>query len=213
MSKSLISDQSWAQMTEGQKVAAVLAGHATLKQLSEGLLDGSDQLRNACREFLAETDPSFEDLPLNPGQSDKLPSSSGNHFPQSATTRIRHRKPALPGKHRFGLPDDFVPRLHRYGRSVLLQLNVYRLPNELEFIVCPPTGTLGSRHLTPFSLQSSNLKGRRGSVYVRTDGRIFDYSVDNSIPLGDLFDTGFNRRPGTYRSICTGCGRRKGVNQ
>jgi hypothetical protein len=203
MSKSLISDQSWAQMTEGQKVAAVFAGHATLKQLSEGLLDGSEQLRNACREFLVETDPSFENLPVNPEQPDKPPGSTGNYFPQSATTKIRYRKPALPGKHRFGLPDDFVPRLHRYGRSVLLQLNVYRLPNGLEFIVCPPTGTLGSnRHLYALLTAEQYLKGRRGSVYVRTDGRIFDYSVDSSIPLGDLFDTGYTiadlERTGRY---------------
>ena len=58
MSKS-IGDQVWAEMTEGQKVEAVFAGHATLKQMSEGLLDGSEQLRNACREYLAETDASF----------------------------------------------------------------------------------------------------------------------------------------------------------
>jgi hypothetical protein len=202
MSKSLNSDQSWAQLTEGQKVAAVLAGHATLNQLSEGLLDGSEQLRNACREFLAETDPSFEDLPVNPESPVKPPGSTGNYFTQSATTKIRHPKPTLPGKHRFGLPDDFVPRLHRYGRSVLLQLNVYRLPNGLEFIVCPPTGTLGSRHLYALLTSEHYLKGRRGSVYVRTDGRIFDYSVDNSIPLGDLFDTGYTiadlERTGRY---------------
>ncbi len=192
MSKSLISDQSWAQMTEGQKVGAVLAGHATLKQLSEGLLDGSEQLRNACREFLADTDPSFEDVPVEPEPPNDLPPATSHSFSQGAKTKNLTRKPTAAGKTRFGLPDDFVPRLQRYGRSVLLQLNVYRLPNGLEFIVCPPTGTLGSsRHRYALLTTEQYLKGRRGSVYVRTDGRIFDYSVDSSRPLADIFDTGY----------------------
>jgi hypothetical protein len=35
------------------------------------------------------------------------------------------------------------------------------------------------------------LDGRRGSVYVRSDGRIFDYSLVSANPLGDMFDTGY----------------------
>lgn len=201
MSKSLISDQAWALMTEGQKVGAVLAGHATLKQLSEGLLDGSEQLRHACREFLSETDPSFDNLPVDPERAETPPSTSG-HFPPPTKNKSRTRHPLHSGKHRFGLPDDFVPRLQRYGRSVLLELNVYRLPNAQEFIVSQPTGTLGGRHLYALLTAEQYLKGRRGSVYVRTDGRIFDYSVDGSIPLGDLFDTGYTiadlERTGRY---------------
>jgi hypothetical protein len=46
------------------------------------------------------------------------------------------------------------------------------------------------------------LKGKRGSVYVRTDGRVFDYSVDSALPLGDIFDTGYTicdlERTGRY---------------
>src|SRR6266404_1860258 len=46
------------------------------------------------------------------------------------------------------------------------------------------------------------LKGKRGSVYVRTDGRVFDYSVDRNDPGGDLFDTGYTiydlERTGRY---------------
>jgi hypothetical protein len=203
MSKSLISDQSWALMTEGQKVGAVLAGHATLKQLSEGLLDGSDQLRHACREFLAETDPSFENLSVDPEPTDPAPKSTGNYSSDWAGTKHRIRSPAHPNKHRFGLPDDFVPRLQRYGRSVLLELNVYRLPDGQQFIVSRPSGTLGSsRHLYALLSTDQYLNGRRGSVYVRTDGRIFDYSVLSSIPLGDLFDTGYTiadlERTGRY---------------
>ena len=46
------------------------------------------------------------------------------------------------------------------------------------------------------------MKGKRGSVYIRTDGRILDYSVDKANPSGDLFDTGYTiydlERTGRY---------------
>lgn len=202
MSKS-IGDQLWAELTEGQKVEAVFAGHATLKQMSEGLLDGSDQLRNACREYLAETKSSFENLQVDSDEPNQVtePARSQVKFPPHwiSKTRITPEAP----KQRFGLPAGFIPRLQRYGRSVLLKLNVYRLPNGQEFIPVCPTGTLGaSRHR--YSLLSSEqyLKGQRGSVYVRTDGKIFDYSVDTGIPLGEMFDTGYTiadlERTGRY---------------
>jgi hypothetical protein len=207
MSKALISDQFWALMTEGQKVDAVVSGHATLQQMSEGLLDGSEQLRHACREVLADTGPSFENLPADlepPGQ----PTESNSHLQNAAAPRLiktktRTGQSTHPGKQKFGLPDGFEPRLQRYGRSVLLELNVYRLPNGLEFIASRPTGTLGaSRHLYALLTSAQYLKRRRGSVYVRSDGRIFDYSVDSLIPLGDLFDTGYTisdlERTGAY---------------
>ena len=214
MSKSLISDQSWALMSEGQKVAAVLAGHATLKQLSEGLLDGSEQLRNACREFLAEPDPSFENLPVDPERSETPAKLAEDHSYKPARHKNRIRHDNHSNKNRFGLPDDFVPRLQRYGRSVLLEKNVYRLPNGEEFIVSHPTGTLGtSRHVYALVTAKQYLNGRRGSVYVRTDGRIFDYSVDGSIPLGDLFDTGYTiadlERTGRYAPELRSRKRRK----
>ena len=129
MSKSIIGDGLWAEMTEGQKLDAVFSGHATLKQISQGLLDGSDQLRKACREFLAETSPSFENLPVDSQQqanTDETTSSSQNiDFPQLRITK-RKTGTAVPLKQRFGLPEGFEPRLQRYGRSVLLELNVYR---------------------------------------------------------------------------------------
>ena len=209
MSKS-IGDQVWAEMTEGQKVEAVFAGHATLKQMSEGLLDGSDQLRNACREYLAETSASFENLPIDPtdpitSNEDRALEHSNNSTPTEShprritKTRITHE--AL--KQRFGLPEGFVPRLQRYARSVLLELNVYRLPNGQEFIPGRPSGTLGARrHLYALQTEEQYLKGKRGSVYVRTDGKILDYSVDTRIPLGDIFDTGYTiadlERTGRY---------------
>jgi len=205
MSKAIVGDQVWAEMTEGQKVEAVLAGRATLKQMSDGLLDGSDQLRNLCREFLAETGPSFENLPVDPELQDspnELTSASLNPvFPQGRITRTRNR--TAPPAQRFGLPENFVPRLQRYGRSVLLELNIYRLPNGKEFIPCHPTGTLGTRcHLYALLTSEQYIDGKRGSVYVRTDGRIFDYSVDTANPSGDLFDTGYTihdlERTGRY---------------
>ena len=207
MSKS-IGDQVWAEMTEGQKVEAVFAGHATLKQMSEGLLDGSDQLRKACREYLAETSASFENLPTdptNPNEPVQAPAHASHLMPgESLPRRItKTRVPHETLKLRFGLPEGFVPRLQRYGRSVLLELNVYRLPNGQEFIPCRPSGTLGaSRHLYALQTEEQYLKGQRGSVYVRTDGKIFDYSVDTRIPLGDIFDTGYTiadlERTGRY---------------
>ena len=191
-------------MAEAQKIAAVFVGHATLKQMSEGLLDGSEQLRNACREILAHTGPTFENLPLDdepPESSPETINAPPSDSPQRLDDKSQTHFPPI--KNRFGLPDGFVPRLQRYGRSVLLELNIYRLPNGREFIVSRPTGTLGaSRHRYALLTGEQYLQGRRGSVYVRTDGRIFDYSVDSSIPLGDIFDTGYTisdlERTGRY---------------
>lgn len=106
-------------------------------------------------------------------------------------------------KQRFGLPEGFVPRLQAYGRSVLLELNIYRLPNGEEYIPGRPSGTLGaSRHLYALQTSEQYLNGQRGSVYVRTDGKIFDYSVDNRSSSGEIFDTGYTiadlERTGRY---------------
>jgi hypothetical protein len=112
-------------------------------------------------------------------------------------TSSRKRKP------RFGLPEGFTPRFQRYGRSVLLEDNVYRLPDGQEFIPHHPTGTLGKlRHLYALLTHEQHNHARRGSVYIRTDGRIFDYSIDHADPARDLFDTGYTindlERTGRY---------------
>ena len=187
-------------------MAAVIGGHASLKQMSEGLLDGSEELRSACRDILAETAPTFENLPVdNKEEQPQISSEASTTLKPvdvfaTSTSKDRHTPQNI--KNRFGLPEGFVPRLQRYGRSVLLELDVYRLPNGREFICCRPTGTLGARHLYALLTSEQYLQGRRGSVYVRTDGRIFDYSVDSAIPLGDLFDTGYTisdlERTGRY---------------
>ncbi len=207
MSKSIIGDQLWAEMTEGEKVEAVFAGHATLKQMSEGLLDGPEQLRQACREYLADTSSAFENLPVVPDEP-KHASQSTDASPalEVLSPRITSAKPNVSHetlKQRFGLPEGFAPRPHSYARSVLLDLNVYRLPDGQEFIPCRPTGTLGaSRHRYALLTTEQYLKGKRGSVYVRTDGKIFDYSTDNHIPQSEIFDSGYTiadlERTGRY---------------
>lgn len=106
-------------------------------------------------------------------------------------------------KHRFGLPAGFVSRLNRYGRTVLFEDNVYRLPNGLEFIPQPASGALGARnHEYALVTLEQYEERKRGSVYVRTDGRIFDYAFDHSHADRDLFDTGFTihdlERTGRY---------------
>jgi hypothetical protein len=85
----------------------------------------------------------------------------------------------------------------------LLPDNIYRLPNGLEFIPQPPTGTLGSKH-HQYALQTEEQfrRRQRGSVYVRNDGRIFDYAFDHGDAERELFDTGFTlgdlERTGRY---------------
>ncbi|MGI8731784.1 MAG: hypothetical protein ACR2LM_00585 [Pyrinomonadaceae bacterium] len=108
-------------------------------------------------------------------------------------------------KHRLGLPQGFVSRLGRYGRTALLEDNVYRLPNGEELITQHPSGTLGGRRHTYALLTAEQYEqGKRGSVYVRTDGRIFDYAFDHGNPDRELFDTGFSihdlERTGRYIS-------------
>lgn len=123
-----------------------------------------------------------------------------------STTRQRSRQ-GIHGtkrtKPRFGLPEGFTPRFQRYGGSVLLEDNVYRLPNGQELIPQHPTGTLGKgRHRYALLTQEQYDQARRGSVYVRTDGRIFDYSIDHGDPARELFDTGYTisdlERTGRY---------------
>ena len=115
----------------------------------------------------------------------------------------RSRSKAKSSRQRFGLPEGFISRLHRNGRTVLLENNVYSLPNGNEFIPCHPTGTLGRiRHLYALLTPAQHKQRARGSVYVRTDGRIFDYSVDLADPEQEMFDTGYTiydlERTGRY---------------
>jgi hypothetical protein len=106
-------------------------------------------------------------------------------------------------KPRFGLPEGFRPRMQQFGRSLLLEDNIYVLSGGREFIPKYPTGTLGQlSHLYALLTVEQFQQGRRGSVYIRSDGRIFDYSVDHADPSRDMFDTGYTiydlKRTGRY---------------
>ena len=197
MSKSIIGEQIWAETTEVQKAEAVRSGRETLKQLSEGLLDGSDELRHACREYLAHTDAGKNPSEETDPRLDKVLKKRTSSKRKRKVLSMKKPKP------RFGLPQGFSPRLQHYKRSVLLEDNVYSLPSGHEFIPKHPTGTLGKLcHLYALLTVEQFKGGRRGSVYIRTDGRIFDYGVDHADPSRDLFDTGYTiydlERTGRY---------------
>jgi len=124
----------------------------------------------------------------------------------SKTSPATERSIATAGekyKSRGGLPSDFQLHHNRFGRTRLLEGNIYQLSNGKEFVPCIPSGALGqSRHLYALLSVDQYEQGRRGSVYVRNDGRIFDYSqlgVDTDL---EFFDTGFTindlERTGRY---------------
>lgn len=207
MSKAIIGEHAWAGLTEARKILTVRRGQATLKQITEGLLGGPEELRAACREYLAQTKISADDISVKPNPLKKTPNSPSTKLKarvqkrsskqKQKVVRVRNSKP------RFGLPEGFIPRFQKYERSVLLEDNVYRLPDGQEFIPRQPTGTLGKdRHSYALLTADQFTEGRRGSVYVRTDGRIFNYGVDHADPDRELFDTGYTinnlERTGRY---------------
>ena len=136
-------------MTDGQKVDAVYKGQATLKQMSEGLLDGLDELRKACREILAHTDPSFENLVVDDGHleslADALALAAQKLGSQTRPTTKRNQAAKLLQNSGLDCRRVSCRACNVTGRSVLLELNVYSLPDGQEFIPCHPSGTLGSR--------------------------------------------------------------------
>lgn len=207
MSESISGKPLWAEMTGIQKTEAVRSGRATLKQLTEGLLDGSDELHDACQAFLAKTDGSLKDIPpetdvlKKPSLADlRLDQSQEKSNPSIPKQRVASLRKTT---QRFGLPQGFTLRLQQNGRSVLLEDNIYSLPNGDEFIPQRPTGILGKRrHLYALLTVKQLAAARQGSVYIRTDGRIFDYGVDHADPAREMFDTGLTihdlERTGRY---------------
>lgn len=192
MSKAIVPDQLWAEMTDEQRIDAVVTGRATLKQMSQGLLDGSEKLRRECQDSLAHLSPSLENLAVESPQVMESVVAHTEPPPLSNSRSQKRSKKLVMRKPRFGLPENFVPRLQRFGRGVLLELNIYRLPDGREFIPAIPMGTLGQRqHLYALLTTEQYLKSKRGSVYVRSDGRIFDYSLDSINSATDFFDTGY----------------------
>lgn len=191
MSKAIVPDQLWAEMTDEQRIDAVVTGRASLKQMSQGLLDGSEKLRRACQDSLAHLPPSLENLAVETPQDMERAVAYTERPPLSLPPSQKLKKLVV-RKPRFGLPENFVPRLQRFGRGVLLELNIYRLPDGQEFIPAIPVGTLGQRqHLYALLTTEQYLQSKRGSVYVRSDGRIFDYSLDSINSATDFFDTGY----------------------
>jgi hypothetical protein len=201
MSKSIIGEHQWAEMTEVQKVEAVHGDPSALKQLTHGFLSSADTLRNARRNSHRGNPRTSH---KNTGVAKNESSETGKVLKQRKPSKkkdygIRAKKPS----HRFGLPAGFSPRLHHSGRSLLIEENLYSLPGGQEYIPKHPTGTLGKQeHLYALLTLEQFEGGRRGSVYVRNDGRIFDYSVDHADPSRDMFDTGYTisdlERTGRY---------------
>jgi len=223
MSKASTGNHFLAEMTDGPEVDAVFESKATPRP-SEDLPDGLENLLSAYQEFWEVThtgqalapidhDEKTEEVELEVEQQDEplqAPRPRKSQVkrvvrnPRRITkAKVRSSRTfARPARQRFGLPEGFVPRMQRFGRGVLLELNIYRLPNGQEFIPSPPAGTLGSRHLYALVTGEQHLSGRVGSVYVRSDARIFDYSVVSANPQDDMFDTGYTiydlERTGRY---------------
>ena len=188
MSKSLIGDEVLAPMTEGQRVNSASEDKTSAEEINDLLHEISEQL--------ASSNPvTFE----RPSEQHRFEGEPDGPSPVHETKRVvrprsrrktKKRPPAPAVKQRFGLPEGFVPRWQRFERGILLESNIYSLPDGREFLPCRPSGTLGAqRHLYALLSVEQYLKKKRGSVYVRNDGRIFDYSVDSGI-AADIFDTG-----------------------
>ena len=180
MPELIIGDEIWSLLTAAKKIEAVRDGRANLKQLKQGLLDESEELRSLCREVLGR---------------------SNNKTNRSIRTAVNENVDSP--KSRAGLPAGFS-LVDRSQRSRLLEENVYRLPDGREFVPCIPRGALGTiGHRYALLTLDQYTQSRRGSVYIRMDGRIFDYS-DSSLTANDLFDTCFKlddlERTGRYVS-------------
>jgi hypothetical protein len=115
MSKLATSDSLWAEMSEAQRIETVREGRATLKEMVEGLLDGSDKLREACREFLARTDASFKELQIETDEEQQLePDVQAERAEEETISDYTHAAMMDPArKRRQGLPKGYVPKVYR----------------------------------------------------------------------------------------------------
>ncbi|HKO95817.1 MAG TPA: hypothetical protein VJU86_02415 [Pyrinomonadaceae bacterium] len=203
MSNSFTGDDVLAEMTEGQTADPALnAQVADQESLASERLELLKLANSLVDDRPTKKTPALEtDRNSIPIKAKKPKHKKRRRVRSRTRSKARASEAAI--KQRFGLPDGFVPRLQRYGRSVLLEQNIYRLPNGDEYLPTHPLGTLGSRqHLYALLTVDQYVARRRGSVYIRNDGRIFDYSMDGGIPGGDLFDTGYTiydlERTGSY---------------
>ena len=118
MTRAAISDSSWAEMTTAQQVETVRAGRATLRQVVAGLLDGADQLREACREFLAHTDASLTEIRIEDDPNGANVAEELLHITSEAPEpneliedNLQDAFNGVPKKRRPGLPPGYTPRL------------------------------------------------------------------------------------------------------
>src|SRR5688572_20238598 len=166
MAKASTGNHFLAEMADGPEVDAVFESDATPKP-SEGLPDGLENLLSAYQEFWEVTHHTGQalapidhvedlseqvELEVEPQKTLRVPRLRTRRSKRAVSkprriTKTKVISSARPARQRFGLPEGFVPRMQRFGRGVLLELNIYRLPNGQELIPCPPAGTLGSRHL------------------------------------------------------------------
>jgi hypothetical protein len=105
MSKSAISVSAWAEMSEAQRIEYVRDGQATLREMVAGLLDGPENLREACRVFLTQSDVCLRRGVPQPCET--IEQAPIVHE-QTATLLDGARK------RRQGLPQGYVPRPHRH---------------------------------------------------------------------------------------------------
>jgi len=108
-------------MSEAQKIEAVSTGRATLKEMVEGLLDGQFQLREACRNFLAKSDGCLEQIQradkhnLAQSQPSELHSDHDDERSEEEGATAAHSAAIESArKRRQGLPEGYVPRLHKH---------------------------------------------------------------------------------------------------
>ena len=237
MPKASIGNHFFAELTEGREADPASKGQQH-SIAPEGQADGLETLRTAYEEFWDETHHPDQSTISDDHQHQEacvsvLPEShlrtdwqvlrerrsrlSKNAVLERFKTTSSKERNYRRSEKRFGLPIGFVPRLQRFGRGVLLELNIYRLANGREFIPRRPSGTLASSHLYALITIDQYVGGKRGSVYVRCDGRIFDYSVVSKNPPGDMFDTGYTiydlERTGRYAPACGDSGETAGAGE
>ena len=106
MSNSAVSVCGWAEMSEAQRIEFVRAGEATLKEMVAGLLDGSEELRDACTKFLMRSDVCLRQPAENPDQESNAVQESSTDEPINGLEGARKRKQ--------GLPEGYSPRVQRH---------------------------------------------------------------------------------------------------
>lgn len=120
MSKSAIGTGLWDEMSEAQKIEAVTTGRATLKEMVEGLLDGPSPLREACRSFLANSDVCLERIQqpekdsLEHSEPTELLTELDDERSEEELATAVHSAAIDARKRRQGLPEGYVPRLHKH---------------------------------------------------------------------------------------------------